>query len=55
MEVHVLARASGYVKARYVDLGDQVHEDQLLAVIAAPELDAIVVQQRQWSRRARAP
>src|ERR1700728_4208679 len=46
VEVHILARASGYVKARYVDLGDRVHKNQLLAVIAAPELDAIVVQQQ---------
>jgi multidrug efflux pump subunit AcrA (membrane-fusion protein) len=53
MEVHVLARASGYVKARYVDLGDRVHKDQLLAVIAAPELDAIVVQQQAMVEASR--
>jgi multidrug efflux pump subunit AcrA (membrane-fusion protein) len=46
VEVHVFARASGYLKARYVDLGDKVHQGQLLAVIAAPDLDAMVVQQQ---------
>lgn len=41
---HVYARAAGYVKKRYVDLGDKVHTGQLLALISAPDLDAIVLQ-----------
>jgi multidrug efflux pump subunit AcrA (membrane-fusion protein) len=41
---HIYARASGYLKARYVDLGDTVRKGQLLAVISAPDLDASVAQ-----------
>jgi multidrug efflux pump subunit AcrA (membrane-fusion protein) len=41
---HIYARAAGYLKARYVDLGDKVRTGQLLAVISAPELDASVRQ-----------
>ena len=41
---HIYARASGYLKARYVDLGDRVHEGQLLGLISAPDLDASVAQ-----------
>ena len=43
-ESPVLARASGYVKKRYVDIGDRVSRDQLLAEIEAPELDQQVEQ-----------
>ena len=32
----VFARTSGYVKARYVDIGDHVHQGQLLALIEDP-------------------
>jgi len=42
---HIYARASGYLKARYVDLGDTVRRGQLLAIISAPDLDASVEQQ----------
>ena len=42
---HIYARASGYLKARYVDLGDTVRKGQLLGLISAPDLDAIVSQQ----------
>jgi multidrug efflux pump subunit AcrA (membrane-fusion protein) len=42
---HIYARASGYLKTRYVDLGDTVHKGQLLGVISAPDLDATVAQQ----------
>jgi RND family efflux transporter MFP subunit len=38
-EAPVLARASGYIKARSVDIGDRVKEGQTLAEIEAPELD----------------
>jgi len=41
---HIYARAAGYVKKRYVDLGDKVHAGQLLALISTPDLDAIVLQ-----------
>ena len=34
----VLARASGYIRKRYVDIGDRVREVQVLAEIEAPEL-----------------
>jgi RND family efflux transporter MFP subunit len=34
----VLARSSGYIKKRYVDIGDRVTEGQVLAEIEAPEL-----------------
>ncbi len=37
-EAPVLARSNGYVKVRYVDIGDHVKEGQLLAELDAPEL-----------------
>jgi RND family efflux transporter MFP subunit len=37
-EAPVLARSSGYVKRRYVDIGDRVSAGQLLAELEAPEL-----------------
>jgi RND family efflux transporter MFP subunit len=43
-EAPVLARASGYIKRRYVDIGDRVKAGQLLAEIEAPELDHQVQQ-----------
>src|SRR5580704_6507098 len=43
-EAPVLARASGYIKRRYVDIGDRVKAGQLLAEIEAPELDQQVHQ-----------
>ncbi len=43
-EAPVLARASGYIKTRYADIGDRVKEGQLLADIEAPELDQQVRQ-----------
>jgi multidrug efflux pump subunit AcrA (membrane-fusion protein) len=50
---HIYARASGYLKARYVDLGDTVHKGQLLAIISAPDLDASVAQQAAAVQQAR--
>jgi multidrug efflux pump subunit AcrA (membrane-fusion protein) len=38
-EAPILARADGYLKKRYVDLGDRVQAGQPLAEIDAPELD----------------
>jgi RND family efflux transporter MFP subunit len=43
-EAPLLARASGYVKSRFVDIGDRVKTGQLLAEIEAPELDQQVLQ-----------
>ncbi len=43
-EAPVLSRADGYVKRRYVDIGDRVAQGQLLAEIEAPELEQQVLQ-----------
>jgi RND family efflux transporter MFP subunit len=43
-EAPLLARASGYVKKRYADIGDRVSAGQLLAEIEAPELGQQVMQ-----------
>lgn len=40
----VLARSSGYIRKRYVDIGDRVREGQVLAEIEAPELDQQIKQ-----------
>src|SRR5205814_5345959 len=45
-EAPVLARASGYIKKRYVDIGDRVKAGQVLADIEAPELDQQILQAR---------
>jgi membrane fusion protein, multidrug efflux system len=46
-ETALYARASGYVKAWTVDLGDKVTKGQVLAVIETPELDQEQAQLRQ--------
>jgi multidrug efflux pump subunit AcrA (membrane-fusion protein) len=43
-EAYIFARTSGYVKKRYVDIGDRVKAGQLLADIDAPDLDQQVLQ-----------
>jgi RND family efflux transporter MFP subunit len=43
-EAPVLARADGYIKHRYADIGDRVVAGQLLADIDAPDLDQQVRQ-----------
>src|SRR6202011_4067894 len=43
-EAYVYARAAGYLKTRYVDIGDRVRAGQLLAEIDAPDLDQQVTQ-----------
>src|SRR3954465_1796288 len=43
-EAYVYARAAGYLKRRYVDIGDRVRGGQLLAEIDAPDLDQQVTQ-----------
>jgi RND family efflux transporter MFP subunit len=40
----IFARASGYIEKREVDIGDRVKKGQLLAQIAAPELDHQIAQ-----------
>jgi len=40
----VFARTSGYLKARYVDIGDHVRRGQLLAVIEDPQTDQSLIQ-----------
>jgi RND family efflux transporter MFP subunit len=40
----VFARTSGYLKARYVDIGDHVHKGQLLALIYDPQTEQSLVQ-----------
>lgn len=46
VESSIYARAAGYLRKRYVDIGDRVREGQLLAEIDAPELDQQVAQAR---------
>src|SRR5882724_4658338 len=43
-EAYIYARAAGYLKRRYVDIGDRVAGGQLLAEIDAPDLDQQVTQ-----------
>jgi multidrug efflux pump subunit AcrA (membrane-fusion protein) len=43
-EAYVFARAAGYLKKRYVDIGDRVRAGQKLADIDAPDLDQQVSQ-----------
>jgi multidrug efflux pump subunit AcrA (membrane-fusion protein) len=43
-EAYIFARATGYLKRRYVDIGDRVAAGQLLAEIDAPDLDLQVAQ-----------
>jgi len=38
--IDVHAKVSGYIKHIYVDIGDIVHQGQVLAVLEVPELDA---------------
>jgi RND family efflux transporter MFP subunit len=60
-EAPILARADGFLKRRYVDIGDRVKQGQLLAEIEAPELrqqvaagQAQLDQARASERQARA-
>jgi RND family efflux transporter MFP subunit len=52
-EAPVLARASGYIRNRMVDIGDRVKEGQLLAEIEAPELDHQVQQAKASVEQAK--
>jgi multidrug efflux pump subunit AcrA (membrane-fusion protein) len=53
-EAYVFARSSGYVKKRYVDIGDRVKAGQLLAEIDAPDLDQQVLQAQAALSQVRA-
>jgi len=46
VESSIYSRAAGYVRKRYVDIGDRVRAGQLMAEIDAPELDQQVAQAR---------
>jgi multidrug efflux pump subunit AcrA (membrane-fusion protein) len=45
-EAYIFARAAGFLKKRYVDIGDRVRAGQKLADIDAPDLDQQVSQAR---------
>jgi multidrug efflux pump subunit AcrA (membrane-fusion protein) len=51
---HIYARATGFFVHRYVDLGDTVRKGQLLGLISAPDLDAVVSQQASLVRQSSA-
>ena len=53
-EAPILARADGYLKNRYVDLGDRVRAGQPLAEIDAPELDQQILQSEAAVAQAQA-
>ncbi len=53
-EAGVYARATGYIKEWYADLGSHVRSGQLLAVIEDPDLDQQLAQGRQEEVQARA-
>ena len=46
-QAYVYARSNGYLKKRFVDIGDHVKKNQLLAIIDAPDLDAQVAQAKE--------
>jgi RND family efflux transporter MFP subunit len=50
----IYARTDGYVKRWYVDIGAQVHQGQLLAVIESPEVDQQLNQARASLAQAQA-
>ena len=52
-EASIYARAAGYVRKRYVDIGDRVKPGQLLAELDTPELDQQVAQTRAALAQAR--
>lgn len=41
-EIDVHGKVSGYIRHIYVDIGDRVHQGQILAVLEVPELEAQV-------------
>ncbi|SNT36504.1 RND family efflux transporter, MFP subunit [Granulicella rosea] len=53
-QAYIYARANGYLRKRYVDIGDHVVKGQLLALIDAPDLDQQVDQAREQLKQAEA-
>jgi membrane fusion protein, multidrug efflux system len=53
-DVPIFARADGYLKRRFVDIGDRVRQGQVLAEIDTPELDQQVAQGRAALAQAQA-
>lgn len=45
-QTSITARAAGYLKQTFVDIGDRVHKGQLLATIETPDVDQSVAQAR---------
>jgi RND family efflux transporter MFP subunit len=54
LSASLYARTNGYLKRRLVDIGDRVAEGQLLAEIAAPDVDDQLAQARANLEQARA-
>jgi RND family efflux transporter MFP subunit len=54
LEASLYGRATGYIQKRLVDIGDRVEEGQLLAVIAAPDIDDQLAQARANLAQAKA-
>ena len=52
-EASIFARATGYVRKRYADIGDHVRAGQLMAEIETPDLDQQVAQVRSALSQAR--
>ena len=53
-EAYIYARANGYIRKRFVDIGDHVRKGQVLAILDAPDLDQQVDQARQQLNQAEA-
>ena len=53
-ETPIYARADGYLKKRYVDIGDRIHQGQLLAELETPELDQQIRQAEAALSQSRA-
>ena len=53
-EAPILARADGYLKRRLADIGDRVHNGQLLAEINAPEIAEQIQQARATLQQTQA-
>jgi multidrug efflux pump subunit AcrA (membrane-fusion protein) len=53
-EAFIYARANGYLRKRFVDIGDHVKKGRLLALIDAPDLDQQVDQAREQLNQAEA-
>jgi RND family efflux transporter MFP subunit len=52
-EAPILARATGYIRKRHVDIGDRVTAGQVVAEVEAPELDQQILQARAAIDQAR--